>query len=137
MNGTNDQRAPGTVTAKLPSGALIQVEIAESGSGDGMTSVGLKDADIAKALDTVSEIGSMVVEKLKMVKPSKATVELKLGFAVEAGKLTALWVGGKGEASLAVTLEWSDPSAMTLGWAEPPKVTLEWAEPPPVSAGGR
>jgi hypothetical protein len=26
---------------------------------------------------------------------------------VEAGKLTALWVGGKGEASLTVTLEWS------------------------------
>ena len=34
-------------------------------------------------------------------------MELKLGFAVEAGKLTALWVGGKGEASLTVTLEWA------------------------------
>ena len=30
-------------------------------------------------------------------------MELKLGFAVEAGKLTALWVGGKGEAALKVT----------------------------------
>jgi hypothetical protein len=137
MNGTGDERAPAVVTAHLPSGVPIKVEIAES--GDGMTSVGLKslkDLDLGKALDAVSEIGSVVVDKLKAVKPSRATVELKLGFAVEAGKLTALWVGGKGEASLTVTLEWSDPSAMTLGWAESPKVTLEWAEPPPVSAGG-
>jgi len=34
-----------------------------------------------------------------MAWPSKTTVELKLGFALEAGKLTALWVGGKGEAA--------------------------------------
>jgi hypothetical protein len=47
----------------------------------------------------------------KAVKPAKATVELKLGFAVEAGKLTALWVNGKGEASLTVTLEWSEHAA--------------------------
>ena len=51
-----------------------------------------------------------MVEKLKAAKPTRATVELKLGFAVEAGKLTALWVGGKGEASLTVTLEWSEHS---------------------------
>ena len=38
-------------------------------------------------------------------------MELKFGFEVEAGKLTALWVGGKGEASLTVTLEWSEPAA--------------------------
>ena len=43
-------------------------------------------------------------------------MELKLGFAVEAGKLTALWVGGKGEASLTVTLEWSEhPGAPASG----------------------
>ena len=56
----------------------------------------------------MAEIGSVVVDKLKAAKPTRATVELKLGFAVEAGKLTALWVGGKGEASLTVTLEWSE-----------------------------
>ena len=57
-----------------------------------------------------------MVEKLKAAKPTRATVELKLGFAVEAGKLTALWVGGKGEASLTVTLEWSErPGAPASG----------------------
>jgi hypothetical protein len=96
------------VTAKLPSGIPIRVEVAGSAAGDGMTSVGLRDLDFGDALDTIAEIGSAIVDKLKEAKPTKASAELKLGFAVEAGKLTALWVGGKGEASLTVTLEWSE-----------------------------
>jgi hypothetical protein len=51
------------------------------------------------ALETVTEIGSAVVEKLKAAKPTSAAVELKLGFAGEAGKLMALWVN-RGEESL-------------------------------------
>lgn len=114
MNGAENTTR--VVTAKLPSGVPIRVEVAGSDSGDPMTSVGLRDLDrdldLDKALDAVGEIGSVVVEKLKAAKPTRATVELKLGFAVEAGKLTALWVNGKGEASLTVTLEWSErPSA--------------------------
>ena len=105
MNGGENTTT--VVTARLPSGVPVRVEVAAPESGDGMTSVGLRDLDLDKALDTVAEIGSVVVEKLKAAKPAKATVELKLGFAVEAGKLTALWVGGKGEASLTVTLEWA------------------------------
>ncbi len=108
MNGGENSTT--VVTARLPSGLPVRVEVAAPESGDGMTSVGLRDLDLDKALDTVSEIGSVVVEKLKAAKPTKATVELKLGFAVEAGKLTALWVGGKGEASLTVTLEWAERS---------------------------
>lgn len=104
MNGS--ESATRTVTATLPSGVPIKVEVAGPESGDGMTSVGLQDLKLGTALDTVGEIGSVLVEKLKAAKPTKATVELKLGFAVEAGKLTALWVGGKGEAALTVTLEW-------------------------------
>jgi len=94
------------VTARLPSGVVVKVEAAAD-SADGMTSVGLRDYDLGSALDSVGEISSLVVEKLKAARPSRTTVELKLGFAVEAGKLTALWVGGKGEASLTVTMEWS------------------------------
>jgi len=113
MNGI--EKTPSVVTAKLPSGVPIRVEVAESDSSDEMTSVGLKDLDLDKALDTIGEVGSVVVEKLKAAKPTRATVELKLGFAVEAGKLTALWVGGKGEASLTVTLEWSEHLAALAG----------------------
>ena len=112
MNGA--EHATMVVTARLPSGAPVRVQVTGPESGDGMTSVGLRDLELDKALDAVAEISSVVVDKLKAAKPTRATVELKLGFAVEAGKLTALWVGGKGEASLTVTLEWSEhPGAVS------------------------
>ncbi len=108
MNGSED--APHVVTAVLPNGNPVKIELTRAGSGDGMASVGLRDLDLGAALDRVGEIGSLVVDKLKAAKPRKTTVELHLGFAVEAGKLTALWVGGKGEGSLTVTMEWSEPA---------------------------
>jgi len=97
------------VTAVLPSGMSINVEIAQPDGDDEdeMTSVGLRNLELDKALDSLSEIGSLIVKKLKAAKPTKATVELGLAFSVEAGKLTALWVGGTGTASLNVTLEWA------------------------------
>lgn len=107
MNGDDSGKAVQAVKARLPSGLAIRVEAVTDSASDGMTNVGLRDYDLSKALDSVGEIGALVVDKLKAAKPSKTTVEFKLGFAVEAGKLTALWVGGKGEASLTVTLEWS------------------------------
>jgi hypothetical protein len=116
MNGDTDRTV---VTALLPSGIPVRVEVPGSGSADGMTSVGLRDLDLGEALDRVGEIGSLVVEKLTAATPAKATVELRFGFEVEAGKLTALWLGGKGEASLTVTLEWGRPDAASDGVTEP------------------
>lgn len=108
MSGSGDSgEAVRAVTAWLPSGMAVKVEVMDEAPADGMTSVGLRHFDMADALEPVGEIGALVVSKLGKAKPSKTTVELRLGFAVEAGKLTALWVGGKGEAALTVTLEWS------------------------------
>jgi hypothetical protein len=109
MNGAGDPtEVVRAVTAWLPSGVAVKVEaVTDEASADGMTSVGLRHFDVADALESVGEIGALVMSKLRKAGPSKTTVELKLGFAVEAGKLTALWVGGKGEAALTVTLEWS------------------------------
>ena len=117
VNGNED--APRVVTATLPSGVPIRVEVAQADAGDGMTSAGLpQDLKLDTALDTVGEIGSVIVDKLKAARPTRATVELRLGFAVESGKLTALWVAGRGEAALTVTLEWSerDQPAVDKGW---------------------
>ena len=109
MSGTGDsEEAVRAVTAWLPSGVAVKVEaVTDEASADGMTSVGLRHFDVADALESVGEIGALVVSKLGKARPSRTTVELRLGFAVESGKLTALWVGGKGEAALTVTLEWS------------------------------
>jgi hypothetical protein len=109
MSGAGDSdEVVRVVTAWLPSGVAVKVEaVTDDASADGMTSVGLRHFDVAEALESVGEIGALVVSKLGKARPSKTTVELRLGFAVESGKLTALWVGGKGEAALTVTLEWS------------------------------
>jgi hypothetical protein len=110
MNGADDR--PEAVTAKLPSGIPLKVELAGSGAVDGMTSVGLRDLNLSDALGAVAETAALLAEKLRAAKPDKVTAELKFGFAVESGTLVALWVNGKGEASCTVTLEWS-------GHAEP------------------
>jgi hypothetical protein len=94
-------------TVLLPSGTPVKVAIAGQAS-DGMASVGLaEDLRLGAALDSLSEISSMVVEKLKAARPAKATLEFRIGFSVEAGRLVSLLASGKGDASLSVTLEWA------------------------------
>src|SRR5450755_1051029 len=79
MNGARDaDAAVQVVTARLPSGAPVQVEVTVPAGGDELTSVGLRDLDLDHALDTIAEIGTVVVDRLKAAKPTKATVELKL-----------------------------------------------------------
>ena len=121
MYDDDGARVARAVAARLPSGAVVKVETSDAGSagfGDGMSSVGLKSGlhldgtpELGKALDSVGEIAGLVCQQVEKVAPSKATVQLKLGFTVEAGKLTALWVGGKGDAALTVTMEWSGGSS--------------------------
>jgi hypothetical protein len=56
-------------------------------------------------LDTLREPRSLIAEKVKAAKPTRAIVELSKGFALEEGKLTSLSVNGKDDASLAVILQ--------------------------------
>ena len=92
MNG--DDYVARVVTARLPDGVPIRVELAEPVPVGGMQSVGLGALDLDKALDAVGHVGSIAIEKIKAAAPTKATVELKFGFAVRQ-KLTALWIGGR------------------------------------------
>jgi Trypsin-co-occurring domain 1 len=95
------------VQVELANGATMFVEAVGTKSG-GMASVALPaKLDFDNVLGTLGELGSAVVDKLKVAGPSRATVELKFGFVAEPGKLTALLVSGKADASLTVTLEWS------------------------------
>jgi Trypsin-co-occurring domain 1 len=93
------------VTAQLPSGKPLRVQVAAI--DDGMGSVGLRDKlDVNGAIDTVGELGRLLYGKLQAIKPTRTSIELTLGFTVEAGKLTALIVNGKADASLTLTMEW-------------------------------
>lgn len=105
ING-NDKTTE-TVTASLPSGKSLQVQV--SGERDGMGSVGIKDKiPLDDAIETVGELGHLIFSRLQAIKPKKTSVELTLGFTLESGKLTALIVNGKAEASLTITMEWGE-----------------------------
>jgi hypothetical protein len=98
------------VRVELANAATMFVEAAGTNNSGGMASVALPaKLDFDHVLGSLGELGSVVVDKLKVAGPSRATVELKFGFVAEPGKLTALLVSGKADASLTVTLEWSAP----------------------------
>lgn len=69
------------------------------------------DDKIVATLDRVTgpieRVSGEMLEAVKRISPSKATVELGFGLAIEQGQLLALFGKGKGEASIKVTLEWS------------------------------
>ena len=71
MNADSAADRSSIETVLLPSGTPIKVEVAGSPGGDGMGSVGLRDLDLSHALDTVGELGSMAIEKVKAAKPTQ------------------------------------------------------------------
>jgi hypothetical protein len=75
--------------------------------------------DITGALSTITSsverVSRDVLEAVKRAAPSKATVELMFGVAIEAGHVVALFGKPKGEASIRVVLEWSGATGHTGG----------------------
>jgi hypothetical protein len=68
-------------------------------------------AKLGKVTNSIEQVSRDVLEAVKRAAPTKATVELGFSLAIEAGQLVALFGKGKGEASIAVTLEWSRAEA--------------------------
>ncbi|GAB3416373.1 CU044_2847 family protein [Flindersiella endophytica] len=68
-------------------------------------------AKLGSVVAPIETLSRNVLDAMKRVGPSKATVELSFGLAIEQGQLLALFGQGKGEASIKVTLEWAKPSA--------------------------
>lgn len=70
-----------------------------------MANARLEDLDLGKALDTVSEIGTAVLDRLEVDMPTTASFELNLSFEVESRKPTAGCMGNRRETPKPVTLE--------------------------------
>jgi hypothetical protein len=64
-------------------------------------------AKLSAVTGSIEKVGREALEAAKRAAPTKATVELGFGLAIEAGQLVALFGKGKGEASITVTLEWA------------------------------
>jgi hypothetical protein len=63
-----------------------------------------------KVADSIERVSREMLEAAKRAAPTKATVELGFTLALEQGQLVALFGKAKGEASVVVTLEWSNTS---------------------------
>ena len=75
----------------------------------GETLVSAKDivAKLGAISSSIERVSCEVLDAVRRAGPSKATVELGFGLAVEAGQVVALFGKGRGEASIRVILEWS------------------------------
>jgi hypothetical protein len=68
-------------------------------------------ARLGMVTESIERVGRDVLDALKRIAPTKATVELGFGLAVESNGLVALFGKGKGEATIVVTLEWESDGA--------------------------
>ena len=102
-----------TVTVDLADNGALKIAAVDLG---GAELVGETEEIVAKLSDVAGPIESVsatILEAVKRAAPDKTTIELNFGIAVEAGKLFALLAKASGEASIAVTLEWSKDSVST------------------------
>lgn len=94
-----------TVTVVLEDGTCMVIVAEQIGSSlvsdDGIA------AKLSSVTSSIERVSRDVLDAVKRAAPTKATIELGFGVAVEAGQLVALFGRGKGEATIKVTLEWS------------------------------
>jgi Trypsin-co-occurring domain 1 len=93
------------ITVKLDDGGTMVV-VAEP-VGEELVSVAGVVARLGTITATIERVSREVLDAVRRAGPSKATVELGFGLAVEAGQVVALFGKGRGEASIRVILEWS------------------------------
>lgn len=91
-----------TVPVELPNGAVVKVEVSNTGRED----VSFDPKQFQPVADAIEGVVQMIAEPIQKVKPKKATVKFGMELAIEAGQLTAIIVKGSGKANLEITLEW-------------------------------
>jgi len=99
----------------MPGERAIKVKLDDGGTmvvvaePVGETLVSAKDvvAKLGTITSSIERVSHEVLDAVRRAGPSKATVELGFGLAVESGQVVALFGKGRGEASIRVILEWS------------------------------
>jgi hypothetical protein len=75
--------------------------------GPQMVSDDKLEARLGSVTGPIERVGRELLEAVKGAKPSKATVEVGFGLAIEQGQLVALLGKGKAEANIKVVFEWA------------------------------
>jgi predicted secreted protein len=91
-----------TVPVQLPNGALVKVEVTQTGRED----VGFDVKSFQGVTDAIEGVAEAITASLQKVSPSKASVKFGLEIQIEQGSLVAAIVKGTGKANLEITLEW-------------------------------
>ena len=86
------------------------VEVAGSGPGtSGVGTVALNDVLSFRGIrDTIAAVAEELAESWERAKPNEAKVEFGLRLIAKTGKLTGLLVDGGGEATLKISLTWTE-----------------------------
>jgi predicted secreted protein len=91
-----------TIPVQLPNGAIVKVEVAQTGRED----VGFEVKSFKGVTDAIEGVAEAITASLQKVSPSKASVKFGLEIQIEQGSLVAAIVKGTGKANLEITLEW-------------------------------
>jgi hypothetical protein len=100
-----DERS-GSVTAKLPNGALVRIAVPRPAIRGEDVSARDHIFDMDRVRDALEGVGELVADALKKISPSKVSVEFGFSFEIQSGHLTAVFVKGDVNADLKISLEW-------------------------------
>ena len=106
------------VEVELPNGATALVQAVDTGSGAVKTGRAGK-SDISGVMGALEGMSAAIKSALVKAAPDRVSVEFGLELAVKSGALTAMLVGGGGNASLKVTLEWQHDDAAAAEAVQP------------------
>jgi len=87
-----------------PAGGLGGGEFGGGREGEGQVSGKL--VNLRDALDAVEDLADGIRAMASSARPTKASVEFSISFALVAGRLTAMFVDGRTEGSIKITMEW-------------------------------
>lgn len=91
-----------TVPVQLPNGAVVNVEVTNTGRED----VGFDVKQFQPVADAIEGVVEMIAAPIRKAKPKKATVKFGMELEIKSGELTGVIVQGSGKANLEITLEW-------------------------------
>ena len=95
----------------LSNGSVILARIHQV---DREEEVSFKDYLLADSLNSLKSLVGDIIGPLSALKCEKVTVELNMGLAIEAGKLTSLLVEGSAEAAYKVTVEFKPETELGI-----------------------
>ena len=108
------------VEVELPNGATALVQAVDTGGG-AVKATRPGKSDISAVMGVLEGISAAIKSALVKAAPDRVSVEFGLELAIRSGALTAMLVGGEGNASLKVTLEWQHEDAAEA--VQPPKAS--------------